>query len=289
MSIIKSQNKVTLNDILFPVCLKKNPRNTNSEYSKVVTGIIDNELMDLNYCSPRYELVKNKDIFPNIETVLNNAGINYSAYYKHIDYVRFYAEYIIEDNRYAYTMKGTSDVIKPAIYVQHSYNGLTKYKINFGYFRLVCENGLTIPVNEMKQFNLSLTGKHTKIILKSFEMLNTMLANFIENAEIISNNITDNYEKLGGVWVKNPKDRIIEVLEASKIGIIDNTKFSTVNNIMETISKETNNQSLGYNGRVNDWLIYNAINQYIDNDSHNKKIQETRRDMDNKVLEVMLS
>jgi hypothetical protein len=46
-----------LTDLTFPVELRDNPRKTNREYSKVVTGIIDGEEIDLNYCSPIYELV----------------------------------------------------------------------------------------------------------------------------------------------------------------------------------------------------------------------------------------
>ena len=57
----------TLNDLIFPVELKDNPRKTNREYSKVVTGVVGGEEMDLNYCSPIYELVPNEMIFPKVE------------------------------------------------------------------------------------------------------------------------------------------------------------------------------------------------------------------------------
>lgn len=290
MSTIKESATVCeLNDLLFPVEVRNEDLPSNSEYSKRIVGSINGSDYLLNQCSPRYELVKNVNIFPNIETILDNAGIDYTVKYKHIDHVRFYGDYVIEDSRFTYNMNGTSDSIKPIIYVQHSYNGMTNYKIVFGYYRLVCENGLTIPIEEMKDYNLSIVGKHTEMIKKSFEKLNEMLVNFVDNKEQITRNITSKYERLGGVWVANPEDRIIEVLEASKIGNVNNKNFSTVDEILTTIRTESNLQGLGYNGKVNDWLIYNAINQYINNDSLNIKSPEKRREIDTKVLETMLS
>ena len=55
----------TVDELCFPVELIDNPNKTNREYSKIVVGEVDGEDMDLNYCSPRYELVPNDMIFPS--------------------------------------------------------------------------------------------------------------------------------------------------------------------------------------------------------------------------------
>jgi len=157
-------------------------------------------------------------------------------------------------------MKGTNDVIKFIWNFQHSYNGLTKYKGVAGFYRLVCTNGLTVPVQEMKEFNLVIEGKHTNSILRSLEEFSNILVNVTNNLGIVKTKITDKYEKLGGIWVAKPEDRIKEVLMASKINIIDNAKFNTMNDIMNRINKEAQTTGLGYNGKINDWLIYNGIN-----------------------------
>lgn len=277
----------TLNDLIFPVEMKDNPRNTNSEYSKVVTGIIKGNEFDLNYCSPRYALVPNEMIFPQIENVLNANGITYSPSYKHINNVRFYADYNINDKRYGYRMNGTNDIIQPMLRVQHSYNGLTKYKIVFGYFRLVCSNGLVIAVEQMKEYNLVIVGKHTEQILHSFEELNTMLQNFGQNAKQVTSDIVAKYELLGGRAVTNVQDRITEVLKAVKVTAVDNSKFNTVNDIVNRITKEATDPTLGYGGRVNDWLIYNGINQYLHSD-RTIVAPELRMETDSKVFEYML-
>ena len=289
---------VELEYLLFPVDMHDNPRKTNKEYSKVVTGYFEKfdeqgnstiEEMDLNYCSDIYTLIKNVDIFPNVEQVLIDNGIEFEVSYSHINHVRFYADYTITDNRYAYYMQGTNDKIMPMIRVQHSYNGLTKYRIIFGYYRLVCTNGMTISVAEMNEFNLQILGKHTENIVHSFSRLNEMLVNFSLNAKEITQRITAKYELLASNWIDNVATRIEEILEANGINAVDNSKFNTIDNIMFRIMQEANMPNLGYNGKVNDWLIYNGINQYLNDDNINIATPEKRQENDAKIFEYMLA
>lgn len=285
---MKTSNLQTanLNEMLFDVQVKDNPRNTNQEYSKVVTGTIDGEEIDLNYCSPRYELVPNNEIFPVVRQILVQNKIQFTEKYYHLNNARFYAEYVIEDQRFAYQIPGSNgDVVKPMLRVQHSYNGLTKYMIAFGYYRLICANGLVIPVKEMENYNLFVTGKHTQVIKSSLEKLNYTLTYFAENAAQITNAITASYDQLAGNVVKNVDDRVKEVLNAAKITVKENSKFNTLDYIKGKITSEIDL----YGGVTNDWLVYNAINQYINDDSLNVKVPEVRQDMDSKVFEYMLS
>lgn len=288
MNTKKGNTICTLNDLCFPVELIDNPNKTNQEYSKIVTGIIDGEDFDLNYCSPRYELVPNEMIFPKVEEILNQHGIEFTVEYSHTNNARFYGSYTIEDPRFAYKMAGTNDEIKFIWNFQHSYNGLTKYKGIAGFYRLVCSNGLTVPVEEMKEFNLVVQGKHTKSILNSLQQFSNILTSVTENLETVKTSIVKKYEDLGGSWVKKPEDRLKEVLNANKIAIIENAKFNTLNDIMNNVMSEANNVGLGYGGKVNNWLIYNGINQYIHDDTRNIASPEKRRETDSKVLEYML-
>ena len=285
--IKKGEQICKLNDLLFPVEVRDNPVPCNQEYSKLVIGQINGGDFFLNACSPRYELVENKLIFPNIETILKQHSIEFDVQYSHIQNVRFYANYLITDKRFGYQMNGTNDTIQPMLRINHSYNGLTKYRILFGYFRVACSNGLVIAVQEMKDFNLVIIGKHTETILKSLNALNAMLKNFITNASTITKAITSKYELLGGRWISNVEDRITEILKANKIAIVENNKFDTLDYIKSKISDEANDSRWGYNGSVNDWLIFNGINQYIYSD-RNIVAPELRLEKDSKVFEYML-
>jgi hypothetical protein len=279
----------TLLNLIFPVEIRNEEMPSNSEYSRMVVGKINGGDFKLNQCSPRYELFPNREIFPKIERILNKHNIQYKATYSHINHVRFYVEYQITDSRYSYRMRGTNDIIFPMLKVQHSYNGVTKYKIIFGYFRFVCTNGLTIPVQEMKRFNLAIVGKHTEAIKRSFAQLNEMLKFFVAEADLVIGTITQRYETLGGRMVVNPKDRITEVLKATKIIAVVNNKFNTVDDILLRITEELKKPELaGYNHRINDWLIYNGINQYVNDNKRNIAAPEVRIETDSKVLEYML-
>jgi hypothetical protein len=285
----------TLADIMFPVAMIDNPRRANREYSKIVVGDLEDGDLDLNYCSPRYELVPNADIFPKIMAILMKHRIEYSVTYAHDDHARFYADFQIHDKRYAYKMSGTNDGVIPMLRVQHSYNGMTKYRIMFGYFRLVCSNGLVIAVQDMKQYNLVLTGKHTASIIGSLKRLNDLMEVFATDAKELTTNLTAKYEILGGSWVANVQDRLKEVLNVAGVIAVENKNFNTVKYITDNImaeangDKEVNGEKLrGYNGKVNDWLIYNGINQYLHDNSLNIAAPEKRIESDSKAFEYLL-
>jgi hypothetical protein len=283
-----------LKDLLFPVEIREEEMPSNSEYSRFVVGQLpskkypDGGDFKLNQCSPRYELFPNAEIFPKIEKILNDNHIEFKATYSNINNVRFYADYEITDKNYIYTMKGTNDTIYPLLRVHHSYNGVTKYKIIFGYYRYICSNGLVLPVQEMKRFNLYIIGKHTEAIKHSFVQLNEMLKFFVAEADLVIGTITQRYETLGGRMVVNVQDRITEVLKATKIAMVDNSNFNTVNHILLKVKEESTSTVLGYNGKVTDWLIYNGINQYVNNNKRNIAAPEVRIETDSKVLEYML-
>lgn len=288
-----------LADLLFPVELRDNPRRTNSEYKKVVVGTLEDGEIDLNYCSNRYELVPNAVIFPNIVKILEDKKIEFTVQYSHTNNARFYANYVITDKDYRYKIKGTNDEICPVLRVQHSYNGLTKYRIMFGYFRVICSNGLTVPVAEMSKYNLVIIGKHTASILRSLKQLETLLSMFVNEGKQITAEITENFEVLASRPVVDVKARVEQVLRQTKIGMVDNKNFNTVNNIADRIIAEANGdtkiemldktvKTLGYDGKVNDWLVYNGINQYLGDDSVNIASPEKRMETDTKVFEYML-
>lgn len=282
------QTICTLDEMCFDVEMRDNPRKTNREYSQVVTGVIDGEEVDLNYCSPVYQLVPNSDIFPKVVEILEQKKIKYSAQFSHTQNARFYGNFIIVDPRFAYIMEGSNDMIKFMWNFQHSYNGLTKYRGVAGFYRLICTNGLVVPVEEMTDYNLVVQGKHTSSILHSLEEFSAIMENVTQNLGQVKTSIVAKYELLGGRWVSNPEERVLEVLKASKITPVENSKFNTVNDILARIEREANDTGLGYNGKVNDWLIYNGINQYVNDDSRNIAAPEKRRETDSKVLEYML-
>jgi hypothetical protein len=278
----------TLQDILFPVEVRDNLTPANSENSKVVVGQLNGSDFALNYCSPRYELIPNANIFPRIEEILDTHKIEYTKEYFHTENVRFYVDYAITDNRYSYEINGTNDTICPMLRVQHSYNGQTKYRIMFGYFRVVCSNGLVIAVEDMKQFNLCLTGKHTKAIQDSLLQLTKLMDTFVIDAKKITETIARKYEILASHTIVKVQERIEEILKYAGVIAVKTKNLDSVQHIYNTVMSDANKKDFGYNGVANDWLIFNGINQYLHDNTLHIVAREKRIETDSKIFEYML-
>ena len=83
-----------------------------------------------------------------------------------------------------------------------------------GYYRLVCTNGLVIAVQEMKDFNLQIVGKHTvEAIKRSLVEFDGMLERFCNEAPTITKAITSKYEKLARVEFLKKKIEEVDLLE----------------------------------------------------------------------------
>jgi len=231
----------------------------------------------LNTCSDVYELVPNSEIFPVIEKILKNAGIGFTVVYRMLDYSRFYADYTLKMG--AITIGNKADKIYPVLRIEHSYNGLVKYKLTFGYFRLICSNGLTVPVEGTDNVNITITGKHTAKIKKSLEALMEKITYFTDNHE----RFTKRFHEVAERWIEKWEDRVEAVIDATGVG---RRGFAQ---ITDKIKEEAGKL---YNGKVNDWLIYNGINYHIFNatTSEGKEYATApnlRRDADEKVWDAI--
>jgi len=254
---------------------------TNSDYAYSVNGYPNGNKTLLNQCSNVYTLVPNNEIFAPAREILVNKGINFSETYDVINNARFYGQYVLDGADYHVGGLLSGDVIKPILKINHSYNGLTKYAITFGYYRLICTNGLVIPVAEKSDFNIMITGKHTKLIHESINQLNEKIQFFCENTNIICKG----FDQLAQRESLDFGSRVIEVLNFAKIAIIDNSKFNTLNYVENIIIKEAAQLDI----KVNDWLIYNGINQYINDASLNIKAPEVRSTSDKLVFDYLVS
>ena len=275
----------TLQNLLFPVRLIDNPNNTNSEYSKIVEGEIDGQVKHLNYCSPRFNLLQNSEVFPVIEEMLVNANCDFKKAYKiNSDSTSFHAQYIIEkkDNKsLGINIGGNGDVCYPRVMVDNSYNGHTQADLTFGYFRLVCSNGLMLPLEGHEEKNFQIRGKHTEKLSLSFEQLIQKIDFFLSEQDTLKKR----FEVLADRVVPNFEDRVIEVMNATNIA----TSKEQFNVITETIQKEAKH----FNIPINDFLIYNGINAHIfkgvdSNGNKSKALPNVKRKTDKKVLNYML-
>ncbi len=284
-------NEVSLKEMLFDVKLVDTVDVAGipaiSEYSKTVIGNIDGQDTILNSCSERYNLIPNSEIFPQIEEVLNLLDVKYKkSYLMSEDRAMFDVSYIVEDDRFIYEPIN-GDKIALRIAVKHSYNGKLMYNITFGFFRFVCTNGLVIPVQELKQYNLYITGRHTEKINISLNKFKEKMVALLANPENIEQ-ISKMYNVLAAkkVIAPNVKSTIEKVAKATGITLKEKGKSGGTMNYITNI---VNQEKEMLNTNVNYWLIYNAFNRYINDNSLNKSNPDKRAAKDEQLLKTMVA
>lgn len=283
--------KTALKNLLFPVRMEliKDELGIDAigscEYG--IFADLDGKSTLLNTCSDTYELLPNSSLFPVVEKILTDAKIKYTVSYKMLDFSRFDAEFDIQTG--GVSVGNSTDLIYPKLIITHSYNGLLKYKMTFGYFRMICSNGLVVPVEGMEESNFTIVGKHTAKILKSLDGLLEKIQYFTKNNE----KFTEKFIEVADRWVEKWEDRVLAVVESTSVGIRGAKWNEKTQQYEGQIFDKIREEAAALNkGKVNDWLIYNGINFHIFNAVTSKgKEYDTapnlRRDADKKVWDTI--
>ncbi len=278
-----------LKDLLFDVERIENPSKAVSAQSYQIVGFIDGENEEptiLNTCSERFNLKKNEDVFPVIENMLVDANCLFDKGYKmNEEKTTFHAQYIIKKKDgvdVGIDVGGYGDKIYPTAIVDNSYNGFAQGSLTFGYFRMICSNGLVIPLEGKEESNFIIKGKHTKKLDFSFDQLLAKINFFLAE----QNKMQKKFEVLTDRIVPTFEERVVEVVTATGVNV-SQEQFKAIN---ETIAKEA--KALGTN--VNDFLIYNGINGHIYKGENlkgerTKALPEVKRKEDKKVFSYMLA
>jgi len=280
---------MSIEDLCFPVEMVKAPyEHANSNCAMDIIAHTPEGLRRVNSCSNGYGLVPCADIFPRIEDVLRSDGIAFKATYQMQNYSNFFVSYELELPELIHEVAGNSnDIIVAKLETRHSYNGLVKYAIDFGIHRQICINGLTVPMQEATKYNLSISGKHTQSIHNSLRELHHMLQMLVRDNKQIFSNIAKVYDVMGDTFVPNVRKRIEEVAKATGIVLVENKKRNTVLDLIDRINVEK--ERLRVN-RTTDWLVYNALNQYINDENvWSDKRPDERQKIDQRVLTYMSS
>jgi len=230
----------------------------------------------VNSCSKDYELIPNKEL---VMPVLRRLEESYSVDVKvrMYNYAKFYIDYLILDH--AMNVLGMSkpkkDMILPRIRQNNSYDGYLKYSYQFGFYRVICENGATIPLEGTKTFNNKFL--HTPAAGNDSALNETLGAmdEFINSAP----QLIKRYDPL-------IKARVKSVEEAGKIikTTIEETDFPQrqTEQVFAALQQEV---SRGYD--LNLWLIYNAMNSALYN-AETKQVDHKRDKVDLEVITHLL-
>lgn len=104
-------------------------------------AIVDKDGNILSFCSDNYNLRTNSSLFQPLEDQMKSEKIPFDRKVVIRDGTRFYVDYIIGER-----VKGPSvNDILPKFSVWNSYDGTLRTVMKFGFYRVVCSNGLAVP------------------------------------------------------------------------------------------------------------------------------------------------
>lgn len=273
----KIETANNLEAIYFPVRLENTSELTgmlsNPECVMSVVATIDGQDRVLSTCGERYNLVSNEEVFTPIVEKLK--GYDYEVQVTTRNHAEFEVKFNITDSRLAVKIGDGEDLIFPQISLNRSYDGGSKYNAHAGFFRLICSNGLVIPYEGQENNSFSAVGKHTEKLSLTLDKINSVVDRILAESQ----KVAKKYEVLFDTKVENFEDRVVAVMEATKINLTKENRKDVVNLIndeMEQLNIDT----------ANDWLVYNGINSLIY--KTNVKTDEVRKGLDKRVLDYML-
>lgn len=222
----------------------------------------------VNFCSKNYALVKNQDlIIPVLEKLQENHNVEVKA--SHSDFSKFYVDFIIKDQVH----KLQKDDIFPRMRLYNSYDGSMRYSFGFGFYRLVCENGMSVPVSRTNRIKLM----HTPAIANGAAVVQTMsiLDKFLSEAK----NLLGGYKPLFDKKL-NWGEAIARIEEA-----IEETNYPK--SLVEPATIRLK-QEVDMKLPLNDYLVYNALNYALYNNDSKQKLHKRDKD-DLEVLTYLLT
>lgn len=227
----------------------------------------------VNHCSKQYHLVTNQQIIEPLLETLEGYNIDFLISNK-MD-CRFSLDVLLHDIKMDV---GKKDPIIPKLRMYNSYDGRLKYQFHMGFFRMICSNGMVVPVEGFEDKNVFLKMRHTPS-LGSYVEKNAII-DMIESFKHHSKEFTAPLIELSKSKVGNIEERIKEV--------IDNTKFPSrkIEDVVDRIQIEMAELKTNV---VTDWLVYNGFNYQLNHNSEIKTEVAKKEKIDQQVLSYLLN
>lgn len=252
-------------------------------------AIVDIDGNILSFCSSSYNLRENKTLYQPLEQLMKDEKIPFDRKVNIIDGTKFYVDYIVRDRVKSLTV---NDIL-PKFSIWNSYDGTLKTVIKFGFYRVVCSNGLTRPHG--KQVNIA--KKHRKSVMAEdgldlsfasntliLDSVKEFLLNVKQDMEVYEqmNKVAADVNKILQVAekMKFSKNLIETAVERFNIETSTNKSLTYINENGELVTHEGSPATL--------YTVYNALNYSIYNNNL-KELPEAKLKRDALVLAEVLA
>ncbi len=231
---------------------------TAMESRRGLENVIISNRKIVNVVSNSYGHIPNELFFKKAEQMLIDADLNYHRQTINRSDRTFSMDFIIEDKS-QFKIKNDNDPILPMLRFTNSYDGREKTSGHFGFYRLVCSNGLHVSESQL-DFSLKRTKNGIHLLMPK---LNGLFDKFLEN-EFYT--ITKKFDKLKEVKIMDTKKFVQEILEKTKLFRYE---CSDKNHDPSKKSREVleilDHEAIMLNEAPNLWLGYNAFNAVLHN------------------------
>ncbi|MEO0571980.1 MAG: DUF932 domain-containing protein [Bacteroidota bacterium] len=210
----------------------------------------------VNVVSNSYGHLPNQIFFKKAEEMMQNSGLNFELQTINRDDRAFVMEFIISDKS-QFTVKHKDDIILPMLRFKNSYDGSERTSGHFGFYRMVCSNGLHVAKANI-HFSIRHTKNNTHLVMPR---LNSLFNRFMNN-EFYS--IVEKFLKMQSVELLDTKKFVQEVLERTKLFKYEcSDKNMDPSKKSREVLKILDNEALAIGTNPNLWLGYNAFNAVL--------------------------
>jgi len=252
-------------------------------------GIVDKDGNILSFCSDNYNLRPNSSLFQPLEELMKSDKIPFDRKVTIREGTRFYVDYIIGER-----VKGPSvNDILPKFSVWNSYDGTLRTVMKFGFYRVVCSNGLAVPhgktvdvykkhyKSSKAQDGIDISAMDSSRIIEPFREFMNSTKEYLGIYENL-NNVEADVKRIIEICEKLKFSKAVTDTAVERFNLETSTSRSLtyVNENGELVTHEGSAPSL--------YTAYNAINYGIYNNNP-KEYPEVKLKRDELVLAEVLA
>lgn len=238
----------------------------------------------VNVVANSYGHLPNESFFFEVESKLDECGVQYLTRSINKDDRNFAVDYILTGDNFVTKVKNSKDEIVPLLRFTNSYDSKEKTTGHFGFFRKVCNNGLHVAQTEIG-FKLRHSGNIENIVLPEID---TLITKFFDNEfYTLSKKFEVLAERaLSFSELQNFVKTICNETGFFKFEKSDKNPEPSLNaeTVINTIYQET--KTLGLE-QPSLWLGYNSFNEILY--SKFEKTFDAARTIDNKLFNAVLA
>lgn len=264
--LLKPVEKVDLVDLIPGI-------QTNPQQECAIIIQDGDEKKIVNVCSKQYHLLPNKHFIEPLLEVFGDSKIQIVTDAR-LD-ARFSIDIIFEDLKADIMGK---DPVKAKLKVHNSYDGRAKYQFHMGFFRMICKNGMVIPLEGFENKNISSKMRHMPILGDTFDKdsIRSMVDNFGMN--MLDYQLP--FTKLAEMRVSEAQlpDLLKEVTGKTKFPV------RQLDDVIDRLQIEMNE----LDEDLNHWLIYNAFNYQLNHSEAIVMDPSKKEQLDHDIFALLL-